>query len=160
MKTELPLFFFYNKNSSISHVAVEITVNGKAALMIVDTGASNCVFDLNQVDEFDLIAEAHRSSDKAIGIGAGGVEMSVAGDVALTLSGIQINDYFFALIDMSGINEIFSKDNQKKINGIIGTDLLLMCNAIIDYRKKTLVLNCSKKILSKKPWLKFVNICE
>jgi hypothetical protein len=46
-----------------------------------------------------------------------------------------------ALLDMNHINELYEKVSDIKIGGLLGSDFLLKNKAVVDYKKKRLVLS-------------------
>lgn len=157
MKVELDLIFIPADEEWSSHIAVQVKVNGKEATMVIDTGASNTVFDLNKVDEYILENASVPFGEKAVGLGSDQLETQMASNVSLMLAEMEFTKFFLILLDLSIINETFKRLGAKEVEGIIGTDLLLSCKALINYRKKTLSLSCTKKILNQRFRLDFMN---
>ncbi len=157
MKVVLDLLFIPADEEWASHIAVQVKVNGKKATMIIDTGASNTVFDLNKIDEFDLKNASVPFGEKAIGLGSDQLETQMTSNVSLKIDEMEFTNFSFVLLDLSIINETFKRLGAKEIEGIIGTDLLLSCKALINYRKKTLSLSCTKKVLNQRFRLDFMS---
>jgi hypothetical protein len=149
VKAEIPILFIPEVGDFVSHIAVQVEVNGKAARMIIDTGASNTVFDVNMADEYDLLVKSIPSGEKAVGLGSSQLETNMATKVSFKAGEMEFNKFSFVLLDLEIINDTFKKMGIGRIEGIIGTDLLLMCKATINYRKKILTLSCTKKQLQK-----------
>lgn len=149
MKTELPIRFIPKNEDWVSHVAVDMEVNGKPAVMIIDTGASNTVFDLSLAEQYDLNTAAIPGGEKAVGLGSDQLETHMAKKVIMKAGEMEFRKFSFVLLNLDIINVTFKKLGAEPIQGIIGTDLLLMCKAVINYRKKTLTLSCTKKELNK-----------
>ena len=149
MKAEIPIRFIPEEENWVSHIAVQVKVNGKPAEMIIDTGASNSVFNIQDATDYKLITRAIPGGEKAVGLGSDQLDTHMANKVELTAGGMVFKKFSFVLLDLEIINETFRKLGAESIQGIIGTDLLLKCNAVINYRKKLLTLSCSKKELKK-----------
>jgi len=54
-------------------------------------------------------------------------------------------DYEAVLLDLSHVNKSYEQIGLKQIEGVLGSDILLKYNAIIDYPKKELRLTYKKK---------------
>ena len=55
-----------------------------------------------------------------------------------------IENYDVVLLDLSHVNHSYEQANLKTIDGVLGSDILLQYNAIIDYEKKILKLKFKK----------------
>lgn len=96
---------------------VEVEINGRPAVMLVDTGSSTGLIDINQMDEygFSLMAK----TDMAISsIGGRRCESYRVRDLWVRLDGIDV--YQFLATDISLIAESIHKETGYRISGIIG----------------------------------------
>lgn len=149
MKSVLPLRFLSGMEGQQSHIAVEALINGKSALLIIDTGASNCVLDSVRAAQFGLEHDPSFRSDSAIGIGSESLSVSLSRCQSFELGEFKMNKFPLVLLDLSTINETFGKAGSGPVDGIIGTDLLLAANAVIDYKSATILFRGSKIALQK-----------
>ncbi|PLW93890.1 MAG: hypothetical protein C0592_04665 [Marinilabiliales bacterium] len=149
MKAEIPILFIPEDEDWVSHIAVQVKVNGKPARLIIDTGASNSVFNIHDAEEYGLNTRAIPGGEKAVGLGSDQLETHMAKKVIMKAGEMEFKKFSFVLLDLEIINETFKKLGAESIQGIIGTDLLLKCKAVINYRKKMLTLSCTKKQLEK-----------
>lgn len=102
---------------SESRPLVEVEINGRPAVMLVDTGSSTGLIDINQMDEygFSLMAK----TDMAISsIGGKRCESYRVRDLWVRLDGIDV--YQFLATDISLIAESIHKETGYRISGIIG----------------------------------------
>ncbi len=150
MRSVLPLEFFTNNDGLKSHIAVNAIINGKSAFLIVDTGASNCIIDLNKKDNFNLKPETFDFDNKVMGIGTQELEASVTLCEKLELGAFYLKNYPFVLLDLGAINDSLEKNGCSAIDGIIGADLLLKAKAVIDYESATILFRGNKSELHKK----------
>lgn len=149
MKAALPLRFLSAMQGQRSHIAVDALINGIAATMIIDTGASNCVLDSARADRFQLTYEPSFESESAIGIGSASLSITLSKCEKFELGDFKMKEFPFVLLNLSKINETFSKAGCDPVDGIIGTDLLLAANAVIDYKSATIEFRGNKRALQK-----------
>lgn len=108
---------------------VEVEINGRPAVMLVDTGSSTGLIDINQMDEygFSLMAK----TDMVISsIGGKRCESYRVRDLWVRLEGISI--YQFLATDISLIAESIHKETGYRISGIIGYDQIKNAEIKID----------------------------
>lgn len=127
------------------HLMVWIEVNGIKSAMIIDTGASNTVFDKNS---FYLLAPDEKT-DKidavSTAVGSNNLETHTANISVLGFGEHQLKNYKAVLLDLSNINNAFSTVGLPPVNGILGGDLLMKLRASIDYGNKILKLRIRKQ---------------
>ena len=120
------------------HLLVKGKINGALGNFILDTGASNSCVGFESIEYFSL--DAQISETKAAGAGATGIETQLAKNNKIQL-GRWKNLYFHLIVfDMSHVNEALKQYKTKSVNGIIGADILLRGQAIIDYSNHYLYL--------------------
>ena len=108
---------------------VEVEINGRPAVMLVDTGSSTGLIDINQMDEygFSLMAK----TDMVISsIGGKRCESYRVRDLWVRLEGIAL--YQFLATDISLIAESIHKETGYRISGIIGYDQIKNAEIKID----------------------------
>lgn len=149
MKAALPLHLIKGNNGQISHIAVICSINGCDAMLIIDSGASNCVLDVTRATLFELAADNSFGNEVAVGLGSGNIHSSLSRAELFALGDIEIKYFPFVMLDLSIINDTFREYGSIEIDGIIGTDLLLACDAKIDYKQKKLFLKGNKRRLQK-----------
>lgn len=131
---KIPLRF-----SKSQHLIGEFILNGKAAVFLIDTGASNSCVDKTRADYFNLEAEG----DNLPLQGAGQEKLFAQSSHKSSLYYLdkEIHHLSFMLIDMDTINAALAEQEEKKIDGIIGADILHKKKAIIDYHQCCLYVN-------------------
>lgn len=110
-----------------------ITLNGKKTKLIVDTGASKSLLDINKCEYFGYTYSIH-SLTKYIGIG-GATDIYIIYDYNIDLFYVS-----FLGADLIDISKYFKMDGNQ-IVGILGADFLVRTGAIIDYNTNKLYLN-------------------
>lgn len=111
---------------------LQLTVNNKKALFLIDSGSTKSFLDINQYDKYKFMY-----IDKPIEryVGIGGFQN------IYTIFDYTIDEMFIPMlgINLEELNPYFQSDNIK-IAGIIGSEYLANRNAIFDYEKNKLYL--------------------
>lgn len=140
MKTILPITILPIENDGY-HLMVKVVINEKEASLIIDTGASKTVFDETKIIHFlehDNFKEEERLST---GLGTTTMKSKSVVIQKIQLQEIEIIDYEATVLDLQHVNESYVKLGIDPIDGILGGDILLNCQAVIDYKNKELVLS-------------------
>lgn len=126
---------------------LKLKLNGKIANLIIDTGASKTVFDKERIKKF-VKEKSFDAHDKlSSGLGTNTMKSELVTIKKIQIGKFIINDYKTILLDLSHVNNSYQQVGLKPIEGVLGSDILLEHNAIIDYEKKILKL---KKVSKKK----------
>jgi hypothetical protein len=107
---------------------------------IIDTGASRTVFDVNLKDKY-LQTKNESNQLHTAGISDKPIETVIARIYSFTIGKFKIENMDAALLDLSHINRLYSQTAGNHICGLLGGDFLVRYKAIVDYRKKQLILN-------------------
>lgn len=126
------------KLSKTHHLFVRAKVNGALGDFIIDTGASNSCVDFVHIEHFNITPLD--SSTKASGAGANGMYTQVAYNNHLQMSRWHNKEFNLVLLDLTHVNVALTEYDTKKVHGIIGSDVLLQGEAIIDYKEKILYI--------------------
>ena len=126
------------KVTKTQHLTVKATINGVKGDFILDTGASNSCVGFESIELFNL--KANKSKTKASGAGATGMTTQLASDNHLEIGTWKCLDFHLVIFDLSHVNEALRQHKTKEVQGIIGADVLLEGDAIIDYSSKYLYL--------------------
>lgn len=122
------------------HLLINIRVNGKAARLLIDTGASKTVFDMEKSKRF-ITSGSFEDHDKlSTGLGTSTMKSHLALIGMISLGKIGIRNYKTIVIDLSHVNVAYERLNQKPIDGVLGSDILKKHKAVIDYGAKALKL--------------------
>ncbi len=123
-----------------THLLVRSKLNGVYNYMLIDTGASNSVFDTNNsaVKEINLITKEEEMQSSGFN---STIDNLQSGDIkSLKLCHFETNipDAIFTPLDH--INDLYKTIKLPKICGIIGSDFLIKYNSIINFKTKILYL--------------------
>lgn len=116
------------KSETEKRLIVEVKVNGKSAYMLIDTGASAGMIDVNQADDFDVVV-----GNKYCGsiVGAGGEMQDVRHTHTMAeFEGKKIPQ--FLLADISKIVRSIKRETGIKILGIISLKQMQVIGLNID----------------------------
>ena len=139
MKTIVPIDIITLGEDNSYHLLTSGSINGVNYFFLIDTGASHTIFDstlVPQVDETDSIYKEIQSA----GIQSGELKSSIGRIKKFKIGQLKLTEWTVVLIDLSHINSLYKKFTNKSIAGLLGGDFLLKHQAIIDYKKKKLVL--------------------
>lgn len=138
MKTKIPLKLIEVEENNY-HILASYSGSGTDAVYwVIDTGASKTVFDRNLVEKAGI--EEKAVDFQTAGIGVSSFNVAMGGMKNLIMGGKNLGQFDVALIDLSHINELYKKNGNPQICGMIGSDVLLRFKALIDYKNKVLVL--------------------
>lgn len=124
------------------HLMLKAKINGKKANLIIDTGASRTVFDESLIKGFlpDEYDEFETNEKLSTGLGTNTMQSSAFNLKSLRLGELNIKNYMAVILDLTNINESYSKLKLPLIHGVIGGDLLQKYKAVIYYKSRTLKL--------------------
>lgn len=141
MFTKIPIEIIEIENEGF-HLLIEGKINKNKCFLIIDTGASKSVFNRRLSDtgtkenanmhKFDLHTTTLFSDEIP----------SISGTLKeLKIGNLHIKNFEATFIDIDYINKLYQDTVGKKIDGLIGNDLLVRHNAIIDYSGRSLTLS-------------------
>jgi hypothetical protein len=122
------------------HLIVKAFIDKKPIRMVVDTGASHSVLDVNWAKENLPDNEIILVEDPAYGIGSS-VEVHKAEVMSFKIGKIILEDRLMALINFDPINSVYNREGLDEIQGILGGDVLAEFSGLIDYGKLKLKLS-------------------
>ena len=115
---------------------IRVKLNNKTANLLIDTGAAASLLDINQAKDYQFTYQEspHRFS------GIGGLSEGYrVRNYKIACDSTMLPIYPFGA-DLKHVVESF---NQKGMNivGVVGSDFLKTNDAVIDYKRKTLIIN-------------------
>ena len=144
MKTVIPIDIVALGEKDSFHLFISGLINNRHYDLLIDTGASHTIFDAtlvpalsdNEIEDYKI---------ESAGISAGELDTGLGRISEFRLGDLMLKDWTVVLIDLSHVNSLYGKFTDKRIAGLIGSDFLLKYLAVIDYKKRELVLRFSKK---------------
>jgi len=137
--------------SSQNHLLVRAEINGKPALLGVDTGAPVSAVAVNRRAHFGLTPITGKSEIPAR-LSINGAFNSVAIAHNVRLGALNLVDEPLVLVDLNGIRRS-SKNNE--IDGILGADILFPTKALLDCQKQVLILKVNPSVPGNVPGFDF-----
>lgn len=122
------------------HLAVTAKIKRKNVRLVLDTGASQTVFDINRISDFVGHSDFEKITSLTSGLGTNTMESHLVFVPGFKIGTLEIKDEKMVLLDLSHVNQSYEMMNMKPIDGVLGGDLLRRYNAVIDYEKKVLIL--------------------
>jgi hypothetical protein len=122
------------------HPLVEITLFGKTFIMVLDTGASKTAFDQTTLTEANEAMNILASEKLSTGLGTNTMESFTATVNDMYIGELAIAEFEAAVLDLSTINVAYNQMGHPKVLGVLGGDILMKYNAVIDYGKGLLKL--------------------
>ncbi|MBK7181766.1 MAG: aspartyl protease family protein [Bacteroidetes bacterium] len=126
------------------HLMIKIKINNKLSNLIIDTGASKTVFDKHRIKNFVSEKKFDTHDKLSSGLGTNSMESQLVTLKKIKIGEVEILNYHTILLDLSHVNQSYEQIGLKPIDGVLGSDVLLKYNAVIDYEKKILKLKFKK----------------
>lgn len=122
------------------HLIVESDfADGEKGNWVIDTGASKTVFDKNLAHQFAECDEIGEELHAAIA-NETPMQTTFAHLEFMQFGKVKLNNLKVALLDLDHINTLYEETCGMKICGLLGSDILFQYKAVIDYKKKHLIL--------------------
>jgi predicted aspartyl protease len=138
-KKEIPLEIRELQEDSY-HVFLKAKINGKVMRMLLDTGASKTVVDKTFVETKLKTSKVKDSNNPTSSLHATVSTSSIMTAKSIEIGTVKIENYVVAVLDLTHVNQTYDSVKCKPIQGILGSDILVDKNAVIDYSKKTMKL--------------------
>ena len=124
------------------HLFIKAELNGKPANLLIDTGASKTVFDINRISKF--VRKGKKSFESfeklSTGLGTNSMESHHTTVKKFCLGYLTIENFQVILLDMGHVNQSYEMMKLTPIDGVLGSDILMKYKAIIDFDKLLLKL--------------------
>lgn len=122
------------------HIKLKVKINGKPAILILDTGASRTVFDKNAVEEFFPEANLEKHEARTSGVGSNELQSYSTIINEFEIGSLKIKKYHCAILDLTHVNMAYEMVGRPKVHGVLGGDILKKYKAKINYETKTMTL--------------------
>jgi hypothetical protein len=127
------------------HLMIKVKINGKPANLIIDTGASKTVLDTSRVSKYVKESDFKIHDKLSSGLGTNTMKSQTTSLKKIKIGELEILNYTTVLLDLSHVNGSYEQIGLKPIEGVLGSDILLQYNAVIDYEKRVVKLKFNKK---------------
>lgn len=137
-KIIIPIIFLKIKDKGY-HLMVKGMIQNVTMNLLIDTGASQTVFDTHCIRNIMGGLQARVYDNQFTGLGTQEITTHVSWIEHFFLDTLQIEPNDYPLIDLTEINKVYAKLDLPKIHGVIGSDLLKQYDASVNYHEGTLV---------------------
>jgi hypothetical protein len=124
--------------SNVGHFEVVVLLNDQQLLLLVDTGASKTVLHIPILESLGI--SLNESNNCGGGLGTSRAAVNVGTIEKLTIGSLQIKTFPINAMDLSHPISTIEARGGKKIDGVLGADILGLGSAIIDYGESKLYL--------------------
>ncbi len=122
------------------HIFIAVKVNGKRCRFLVDTGASKSVLDKSYYEKHLSNKKLKTLQQETTGLHGSVPETQIGLIKELEIGKKKIKSYTVAAVDLSHVNSTYSKLKEPKIQGILGSDLMLKYKMVIDYGQEKIFI--------------------
>ncbi len=137
--------------SSQNHLLVRAEINGKPALLGVDSGAPVSAVALNRRAHFGMVPVGSKSGlPTRLSINGAFNAVGIARN--LRLGALNLVDEPMVLVDLGGLKSSRRKDD---IDGILGADILFPTKALLDCKRQLLILKINPSVPGRIPGFDF-----
>jgi predicted aspartyl protease len=123
------------------HLFISVKVDEKKCRFLIDTGASHSVIDKVYYKKNMQKKKLKTIKQSTTGLHSSTAESHFGKIKELKLGDVLIKGMTIAAVDLTHVNKTYALLKKKKINGIIGSDILFALNGIIDYGQQKLFLS-------------------
>lgn len=139
MAYKIPIEVIEIETNNFHLLATARFADGFFGKWVIDTGASKSVFDRN-LEAYFQVVEGESEDLHSAGIHTEPIKSSAGIVAPFSFSAMKVEHLKVALLDMKHINELYAATTDEEICGLLGSDFLLRHQAIINYRKKIMLL--------------------
>ncbi|HOR59960.1 MAG TPA: retropepsin-like aspartic protease [Bacteroidales bacterium] len=139
-KTYQSKLHILNIDDSGNHVLIKAKVNKNKVNMIVDTGASSTVFDVENPIFSDIEFENLETDNPSSGFNSVIEELYYGNIDSFSISWFKIKNFEAVFTSMQHINYLYKNLNLPPVAGILGCDFLIENNAVLDFENKKLII--------------------
>jgi predicted aspartyl protease len=122
------------------HPLLDVTIFSQPFKVVLDTGASRTAFDHDLLLQANTQANITASERLSTGLGTNTMTSATAIIENIWIGSLLIPEIEVAVLDLSTINIAYAELGHPEVLGVLGSDILMKYNAVIDYGKKVLLL--------------------
>jgi len=137
MKITIPLHVIDLQDDGY-HLLVDVKVGRNYYKVVLDTGASKTVFDQTMLSQALTNVDVQSTNRLSAGLGTLTMESFTAILPELRIGRLKLPGFEVAVLDLSTINQAYAQLNHPQVLGVLGGDILMRYNVVIDYGKRKL----------------------
>ncbi len=126
--------------NAVGHFELAAEVNGHAARLVLDTGASHTIFATDSAERLGLLTTP--SANRASGVASDHATATTT-VTDLRLGAAHLRELAARTFDLGHVNRALAAKGAPVVDGVIGGDVLRPAEAVIDYARATLYLRGS-----------------
>lgn len=142
------------ERSRQNHLLVRATINGKPALLGVDSGAPVSAISIARLRYFGMVP-VRADSEIPTRLQINGTYNNVAIARSLRLGTLNLIDEPMVAVDLGSSSKAAKLMSEQAIDGILGADILFPTQAVLDCRAQMLILKVDPKVRGSAPGLDF-----
>ncbi len=145
MKINIPLQIIDMQGDGF-HLLVEVKIGRSKYKVVLDTGASKTVFDQTMLTKANANIVVESTDRLSAGLGTLSMASFKAMLPSFKIGRLHLPDFEVAVLDLSTINQAYAQLNHPEVLGVLGGDILMQYDAVIDYGKRKLKLETRDKM--------------
>ena len=126
------------EKNAVGHLMLTMTTFDEAFKVIVDTGASTTVLDIELVRSLGI--STNKLDLSGGGLGTAQADVYQLPQQPITIQGLPIGERQLVAMDIQYVNQALEGRQAEKVNGVLGSDILASHHAIIDCKDNHLYL--------------------
>lgn len=142
------------ERSRQNHLLLRATINGKPALLGVDTGAPVSAIAMSRLSHFGL-TPAQANSDVPTRLQINGSFSGVAIARSLQLGALTLVDEPMVAVDLGSSTRAAKMMREQPIDGILGADVLFPTEAVLDCRAQMLTMKIDPRVRGTVPGMNY-----
>lgn len=142
------------ERSRQNHLLLRAFINGKPALLGVDTGAPVSAISIARLAHFGM-TPMRANSQIPTRLRINGTFNNVTVARSLRLGGLNLIDEPMVAVDLGGSSRAAKMMNEQAIDGILGADILFPTQAVVDCRAQMLILKVDPNVRGSVPGLDY-----
>lgn len=122
------------------HLFLNVKLNSRRCRFLIDTGASKSVVDKGYFEKHFGKQNLKTIKQQTTGLHSSVPESYFGKIKEFEIGKKVIKNYTIAAVDLSHVNMTYAALKKPKINGILGSDVMLQCKMVIDYGNMTITI--------------------
>ncbi len=123
------------------HLMITGEINDLKANILLDTGASQTIMDVNRVSHY-LDNPVIKAFEKPLmSVGNDKIKSWTTSLSELNIGTSKVVNWPVVLVDLKPINASYAIYDLPRIDMVLGGDLLMIMEAVIDYQNKVFIIN-------------------
>ncbi len=123
------------------HLMITGEINGLKANILLDTGASKTIMDVQRVSHYLENPEINLFDKPIMGMGNNKIKSWATKLPKFSIGAVCLSDWPIVLVDLKPINDSYAVYDLPRIDMVLGGDLLMYFQSAIDYQNKVFIIN-------------------